>query len=206
MKQLYANLILFIILLLTITGCTYDLWAQKSREFTYVEAVSEILLSEDSQTLAVISPSFHYLFKVETPLKNALASHFKSQLTADFSNFHVTPDQEISGQLVLSLPATVTETELTDAERVGFSVISPKHYLQLVIILHGERYDAGKALLPKGIQKPLNQNYLVTIIAETGLSTLEKIKSTPIALLGDALVIGVIPLYPIGLLVKSLEE
>lgn len=206
MKQLYENLILLIILLLTITGCTYALWAQKSREVTYVEAVSEILLSADNQTLAVISPLYHYLFKVETPLKNALTSHLRSQLTADFSSFRVTPDQEISGQLVLSLPATLTMTELANAERIGFAVIPPKHSLQLVITLHGERYDAGNPLLPTGIQKPLNQHYQVTVIAETGLSMQEKIKSTPIALLGDALVIGVIPLYPIGLLIKSLEE
>lgn len=206
MKQLYANLILFIILLLTITGCTYDLWAQKSREITYVEAISEILLSEDNQTLAVLSPLYHYLFKVETPLNNTLSSHFRSQLTADFSSFRVTLDQEITGQLVLSLPATLTVTELADAERIGFVANPSEHYQQLVITLHGERYDAGKVLLPTGIQKPLNHHYQVTVIAETGLSTLEKIKSTPIALLGDALVIGVIPLYPIGLLIKSLEE
>lgn len=206
MKQRYATLFVFIILLQAVTGCTYDLWTQKSREDTYVESVSEILLSVDNQTLAVISPRYHYLFKVELPLKNVLASQFRSQLTANFFSFRVTPDQNISGQLVLSLPATLSVKELADAERMGFVANPLEHDQQLVVTLHGERYGAGKSLLPTGTSMSLNRRYQVTVIPEIGLSTLEKIKSTPIALLGDALVIGVIPLYPVGLLFEAIKE
>lgn len=206
MNPHYAKSFLFVIVLLMSAGCTYDLWTQKPRDVSYVESVSEILLSGDGQTLAVVSPRYHYLFKVETALRNALAAHFRSELAADFSDFRVTPEQQISGKLVLSLPATVTGTELSDAERMGFAANSPEHYRQLVIALEGERYEAGETLLPTGSKNSLKQQYQVTVVVETGLSVLEKIKSTPIALLGDALVIGVIPLYPVGLLVRSLEE
>ncbi len=163
MKQLYTSLFLFIILLQTVTGCTFDLWTQKSREDTYIESVSEILLSVAEQTLAVISPRYHYLFKVEIPLKKVLSSQFRSQLTASFSSFLVTPDQNISGQLLLSLPATLSVTELADAERMGFVTNPLVHDQQLVVTIHGERYGAGKSLLPTCTSMSLNRRYQVTV-------------------------------------------
>lgn len=205
MKRLFYWLTVAALAVLLASGCTYDLWTQKPRLTTYTEMVGEILLANDNHTIALLTPKYHYLFRADPSLAQAIQAHFRNQLEAEFSGFRISTDQSVNGKLRLSLPATLDSAQQHSARTIGF-LPNDSGVFQLDVSLHGERYAAGDVKLPAASQQALNRQYSVAVVADEGLSLMEKIKSTPIALIGDALVIGVIPLYPVGWLIKSLEE
>ncbi len=200
------NSALFLYLvLLSLNACTYELWTHKPVKIIYKENVDQILISQDKQQIVFISPKYHYIFKSNPQLIQTLDAPFRVKLTASFSDFAMVDDESITGNFTLNIKTPLAVAELADAKMIGFLETSPNN-LQLNISLKGERYSAGGTKMPIGKTQVLNNKYSVSVSSEEGISTLDKIRATPIALVGDALVIGLIPLVPVGMIVKSFEK
>ena len=66
---------------------------------TSTEVVSSVLISADEKELVVMTPQFHYIFDVPTPLVQSIKGQLHPFIQASFSQFHVDINGKTSGTI-----------------------------------------------------------------------------------------------------------
>jgi hypothetical protein len=156
----------------------------------YTEQVSSVLISEDDETLVVMTKDFHYIFPAPSPLPLALQGRLHAYSRAEFSSFHVRKCGETYGIVSLTL-RNAPEDVLSEAVSQGFT--RTEEGATLFKWLEGKRYSAADV---KSLQRyALNETYDIEVLVDRG----PRIIKTPIYLIRGVLYIAgaalVVPLF-----------
>ncbi len=188
----------------------------------YEEAVSSILISQDEQTLVVVTPNYHYIFGAPPGIVKTIKSSFKKYVSAHFSDFKVGLSGSIEGKVHLYVDGLAivvdegidSEKKIDEAKSIGYQELRSEPFLVydndkplkwmpgplLVynIPLKGKRHKA-ELQLPQEMK--LNKTYRISITEERTQEAIEEERKklqSPIRVAEDGLVtILSIPLFVI---------
>jgi flagellar basal body L-ring protein FlgH len=172
------------------TGCvTHELREKIRSDASYTEEISSVLMSEDGKKLVFIGDDYHYIFDAPVGLSQSLRSSFQKSLFASFKEFRVDKNDNITGNITISLDESASQQDKEEAIRLGYDKQSVSPVLELS--LQGKRYKSGGVTTDR-VGYKLNYTYKVPVLE--GRSSLEKAAltaATPITVLADGvLVIG----------------
>jgi hypothetical protein len=220
MRRTSSVICSFIFCITALVGCATP---EPPRWTTYEEAVSSILISQDEQTLVVVTPNYHYILGASPGIVKTLKSSFKKYVSAYFSDFKVDLSGSIEGKVQLNVDGLAividegidSEKKIDEAKSIGYQERYSQPFLVydndkplkwmpgplLVykdIPLKGKRYKA-ESQLPKEIM--LNKTYRILVTEERTQEAIEEERrklQSPIRVAKDGLVtIASIPLFVI---------
>ncbi|MFY0478407.1 hypothetical protein [Achromobacter marplatensis] len=134
----------------------------------YTEDVSTLMVSSDGKTFAVLGPRYHYLFDMPPAMAQAMASGFRTRLTAVvLRDFHVGADGLAWGLVRLQLTDNASPSDRKEALAMHFNttkggLVYYTHHLK------GKRYlarpDTPTMAQAAGVAPtPLDQSYRITV-------------------------------------------
>lgn len=201
MKKKFINCCFAIFLAITLSSCTLTkaLWGDKS----YEEVINQFLVGSDGRYVALISPSYHYVFSDNSGvLKSVLSLNQKGVLTIDAKNTYIKlhENNEVKGYLTLSGPFSILP-ENDKYVLTGMGIVPDKRdNVAIKIDLSGRRYVSKYLGHNPALQS--NNIYKVSIYYDGNSSLAKgvgKAAVTPIALTLDAvLLIGKVVVYPLS--------
>lgn len=169
---------------ISLNGCLTSMVHETQRVF-YQDTALSYLVTEDGAMLVVLGEKYHYIFNHISPsLTQVLRGSLRTLATANLSNFYVTKDNVVTGDYTLALSDQATEEERKSAIEAGF--VMPG--LTLSGHLEGIRYSAD-GFPPIPPTQAFTRPYLVGIEEERGFGLPAKILLTPVAVVGDALLV-----------------
>ncbi|NMK46817.1 hypothetical protein [Achromobacter sp. Bel] len=161
----------------------------------YTEDVSTLMVSSDSKTFAVLGPRYHYLFDMPSAMSQAMASGFRTRLTAVvLRDFHVGADGFTWGFVRLQLTGDASPRDRQEALAMHFQTTKEG----LVYYTHhikGKRYLArpgtpSAAQAAGAISASLDQSYRVTVQDSQGSADMMKLLSPVTFLAGTGFVVA----------------
>lgn len=167
-------------ILMSCTGTTKSLWKNP----IYKEKISTFLITDDGKKLAVIGSKYHYIFQLETNLKNILLSKNKKLLKAHFGLFKVNKNNNISGRYTIKYTGK-NEKHINWLEKMGFEskIYRNRTTSTYSGSINGQRYTANKKI--NTINK-FNKPYTIRVEEPSSLvSNIGKTLATPIAVAAD---------------------
>lgn len=178
---------------LTFSGCATE---QLFKPVEYTEKVNSLMASADKKTLVILTEKFHYIFDSQENLLAIIGSALHSKINGEIGHFKIDSNNTATGGVKLFIVDKLTDSELEEAKKFGFTKTGYKDSLVLEVKLVGRRYDAN-GVYPKAPVNTLNKEYVIYVTAEQSrLEKTLKAPLTPITLAIDGtLVIAAIPLF-----------
>ena len=188
-----------LILSLFFSSCaTKELWSNAR----YKEVVENFLISSDGKKLVVVGKKYHYIFDLESDLKEILLSERKEKLVTLFDTFKIGENNKIEGHYILyyETKRDHSDQDLEWFRQKGFVKSEKNHWLSKEIDYYkkgrvsGTRYLADKEL---PLSRTFNKQYCIQIEEPFyKYEEQERILATPIAItLDGAIVVGVTALF-----------
>lgn len=178
------NIITLLLLPFFIVSCTKAtkaLWSGHK----YDERVGGFFITENADKLVVIGEQYHYVFKLDTGLRNILSSPKRKELKPKFRMFKVDDENRIKGSYTLfytNRDDSADEWLITKGFKKG------GHHPGGVVYrfngkLEGVRYAAGKSVTS---QIKFSKDYFVKVEQPSSmLGTAGKVIATPVAIAAD---------------------
>ncbi|HJV60716.1 MAG TPA: hypothetical protein VJ743_07200 [Albitalea sp.] len=135
----------------------------------YTETISSVLASQNHQHIVAIGRRHHYVFDVPPMLARALQSPAHTQLTAEFSPFHVDARGDIAGEVGLRLPAGASPEAQRAAAEIGL-VHQADDSWQASTRLVGHRYSSWTYRGPNQTQEKLGRPYTIDVTTDENLA------------------------------------
>ena len=186
--MIVKRLINSILCLMLLSSCaTHSLWNSSNR---YSERVKGFLITESGDKMVVIGDKYHYVFPVNTELKNIMKSKNRKLIKPRFTNFKVDKNNKITGKFHLHFYATF-EDDSEWLEELGFSIRRVTNQGNTSYVyrgtLNGKRYNANKKI---NTRESFRRSYRLSIAEpEGGADTIKKILATPVTLTVDGLLL-----------------
>ncbi|MNV17752.1 hypothetical protein D3C71_1085490 [compost metagenome] len=161
----------------------------------YTEDVSTLMVSSDSKTFAVLGPRYHYLFDMPSAMSQAMASGFRTRLTAVvLRDFHVGADGFTWGFVRLQLTGDASPQDRQEALAMHFQT-TKEGLVYYTHHLKGKRYLArpgtpSAAQAAGAISTSLDQSYRVTVQDSQGSADMMKLLSPVTFLAGTGFVMA----------------
>lgn len=161
----------------------------------YTEDVSTLMVSSDSKTFAVLGPRYHYLFDMPSAMSQAIASGFRTRLTAVvLRDFHVGADGFTWGFVRLQLTGDASPRDRQEALAMHFQT-TKEGLVYYTHHLKGKRYLArpgtpSAAQAAGAISTSLDQSYRVTVQDSQGSADMMKLLSPVTFLAGTGFVMA----------------
>ena len=189
------------LLLISCSSTTKSLWENS----TYKEKVSTFLITKDGEKLAIIGDKYHYIFKLESSLKNILLSKKRNQIKPLFYSFKVDDNNNVSGGYSLKYN-NKNRNDNAEIENLGFKNKTYKNRKNSIYSftgsINGQRYTTNKDI---NANYKFNKPYIIKVEEpSTFLGNIGKILATPIAVAADGVkTIAGIVLIPIAAIVLT---
>jgi len=153
----------------------------------YTEKVNALLLSEDGNTVAILTPEYHYILETPPILKTTLASTYSQKVKAKFGEFTVDTDNDISGLVELELDLRfnrVDDVEIQSARDAGYKD-GQRESLITEFRIRGKRYKAVENAAIENLY-PLKRTYTIRVEDASSLgNTVARVALTPLAITAD---------------------
>lgn len=210
-KNMFNNLLtLFtIVTLLTIqSGCTSTKALLSSTN--YVDEFSSFYLSEDGKKIVVFTDNYHYIIDTPKNLVEVLNSSYAKELTPRFDGFVIDNENNIVGNIQLSLKYDDSRREIMDLAMSHGFIRTDIKWLTFRRQFPGKRY-LSNGIKPERAHQELSKSYRVLIQSRNKdkqhkQSITGKIQDTPVSIAKDVVRIGaaavVMPVF-IGCAVKG---
>jgi len=186
--MIIKRLINSILCLMLLSSCaTHSLWNSSNR---YSERVKGFLITKTGDKMVVIGDKYHYVFPVNSELKNILISKKRKLIRPRFTGFKVDENNKITGKFHLHFHARF-EDDSEWLEELGFSIrrVTTNGNTSYIYkgVLDGKRYKADKKVR---IKESFRRSYRLSITEpEGGADTVKKILATPVTLTVDGLLL-----------------
>ncbi|MDQ7001981.1 MAG: hypothetical protein Q9N02_04760, partial [Ghiorsea sp.] len=130
-----------IIAIFLLSSCTLEMWAYHG----YHEEIGGFFVEQKSQTLVGIGKKYHYIFKVEKPLADMLATGRYQRFTPHLYDFELDANNHITGNLLLTaMREDLTADELTFFKK--YDAYDDQLKLTAKLYLQGTRYAVKESL------------------------------------------------------------
>lgn len=185
-------LVLLLISSLLFTSCaTKKVWSPVS----YKEVLGSPLITEDGKKLVLVGKKYHYIFDLDSELKDILLSKRNERLTTYFDTFKVDENNKVVGGYALYYPINQPQMDqdINWLKQMGFTwsgVGSPleekKEYCKDFKLV-GMRYLLKD---PKTVGTPSNTKYCLMVEEpDYQFSTSERLFMTPVSVAADGVLI-----------------
>jgi len=175
----------------------------------YTEQMNSLLLSEDGNTVAIITPKYHYILNTPLVLKSTLESTYAGKVKAQFGEFTVDTDNDISGSVELELDLRfnrVNEIEIQSARDSGYQD-GQRESLLTEFRIRGKRYKATENNVIENLY-PLKRSYNIKITDASSVgSNVARVALTPLAITADGVYLASVGFaaFTVGILASALN-
>lgn len=174
---------------------------------TYNVDVSAIYVSQDGKQLVVITPDYHYIFDAPPELIKSTAEPLHRYIFANFRNFIVRTNGDISGDYGLVLEKRKTpEQQIRTAIAIGYKEVRNQSRLVLSGTVNGKRYVASN-IEPALPAVSLNETYKIQIEEDksTGGKVADILLSPIYIAAGGVLIMGAVVLTPLVFTIQCMR-
>jgi len=184
--------------LCVLLSCVFTPALNELKPNNYVEEISSIWITENEDSIIVLTPKYHYIFEAPPLIIDSLKSDYAHKVNARFGQFYVGENNDITGQVLLKI-LQATESEFKSARPLGYKGTTPAE-LGAYVVVDGVRYVSNNDT-PSTQPYYLNKKHEIKVSEPMPIvGTVAKVALTPIAMGGDGvLMLGGLVLAPIVL-------
>ncbi len=184
-KSLLFNLLLAIVITLQ-SSCAVKALNRKTYSITH-EQISGFYIASDGSSVAITGKEYHYLFPLDTHLKQALTWSERSRIQASFTAFNLLPDAKVEGWYTLKVSAASLDEE-AKAQLLGMGFRLDDGVFTLYKHLAGSYYQPKSD--GESHAAAFSKQYDVTLKKDASLPAVVKIPLTPFAYAADGVMVA----------------
>ncbi|WP_418114441.1 hypothetical protein RJD40_19465 [Vibrio scophthalmi] len=184
------QIIIFVLSLLAITGCTSALWEPP----TFTESVKGYYVVPDKDLLIIDGEKYSYIFNISKSFKDILSASHEFDFKPKYEYFKITDNNAVTGMLELTSEITGDSPKAKQLLELGFTKSS--NGVLYKTRLSGKLYKIEGELQVTAFDK---EQLIMVEKPEGGVSKVAKIIVTPVAVTADAVaVVSVLSLLTVG--------
>ena len=187
------SFLIAILIITNLTSCTKKLWEKTQ----YEENLKNLYITKDGKKIVIVGKKYHYVFDDESgELIKLLSWKSKSKLEIENYDFQINEINKITGSIALKTKtlkehnSNLNKNEKSFLQKLGFVNSGSKEVIfKKKIDIFGNRYSP-KSIENFDVATSLNHEHKLNIEVADYADKTKKIILTPVAIVGDGLIIS----------------